>query len=73
MRNHILTVLMLLVFAALVCDITIRSQSVHAQNPTKVYIDGVGVLDPKQQLTVQGKEIVGFACANQTSCFVLSK
>ena len=74
MRNHIQAVLLLLVLAALVCDIAIHSRPVHAQGPATVYIDTVphrrGILH--EELTPKGTQIVGFQCADG-NCYVLSK
>jgi hypothetical protein len=74
MRNHITLAVLLLVLAALVCDITMRSRPVHAQNPTTVYIDQVVNTASKTtaQITVKGTQIVGLSCGKEY-CYVLSK
>ena len=74
MRKSIPVVLLLLVLAAFVCDIMIRSRPVHAQSSPTVYIDNVADRFGKQhdELTIKGTQIVAFSCADG-HCYVLSK
>jgi hypothetical protein len=74
MRKSIPVVLLLLALAALVCDIMIRSHTVHAQGSPTVYIDNVAHRFGKQhdELTIKGTQIVAFSCADG-HCYVLSK
>jgi hypothetical protein len=72
MRNNLSIVLLLLVLIALVWDIAIRSQPVHAQNVHKVYIDNVVNNLNQHELNVRGGEVLGLSCA-EGNCYVLSR
>jgi hypothetical protein len=71
MRNHLSIVLLSLVLIALVWDIAIRSQPVHAQNDHKVYIDNVVNSMGQHELNVRGGEVLAFSCTGD-NCYVLS-
>jgi hypothetical protein len=71
MRSHLSIVLLLFVLVALVWDIAIRSQPVHAQNTHKVYIDNVDNNSGQHELNVKGGEVLALSC-NENTCYVLS-
>jgi hypothetical protein len=74
MRNHISAVLLVLVLAALVGDIMIRTCTVHAQSGAKVYIDTFfnNTNFKTKQVAIQGAEVVAISCGPEY-CNILSK
>ena len=74
MLKNIPALLLGLVFAALVCDITLHSRPVYAQAPLTVYIDSAPhhFKERHDTLVLKGMEVIGFHCADG-SCYVLSK
>jgi hypothetical protein len=75
MYKPVSILLLLLVLAALISDILIRSPSVRAQGAPTVYIDEVkeaSLGNKTAELTTKGFQVVGFSCDN-LRCFVLSK
>ncbi|HXP88796.1 MAG TPA: hypothetical protein VN841_29005 [Bryobacteraceae bacterium] len=66
--------LLVLVLAALVCDLILHSHPVHAATPLTVYIDSAPhhFKERHDALTLTGTEVIGFQCADG-SCYVLSK
>jgi hypothetical protein len=73
MRNHLSIVLLSLALIALVWDIAIRSQPVHAQSSAKVYVDKFVNNGATQEIVPKGTQIVGFSCSPAAYCYVLSK
>lgn len=72
MNRPLPVVLLMLVLAALVCDILVHSRPVHAQDSSKVYIEVFSRPKPVTQLSIQGRQVVGFSCA-ENLCYVLSR
>jgi hypothetical protein len=74
MLKHIPAMLLVLVLAALVCDMMLHSRPAHAQAPLTVYIDSAPhhFKERRDTLALKGTEVIGFHCADG-SCYVLSK
>ena len=74
MQRTIPVVLLVIILAALVCDMILHSRPVHAQGPLTVYIDCAPhhFKERHDTLVLKGMEVIGFHCADG-SCYVLSK
>ena len=73
MRNQMSVLLLILVLAAVICDITIHVRPVRAQSSPTVYIDQIfNAVSVRKPVVIKGNEIVAFSCANEY-CYVLSK
>lgn len=74
MRKHTIAVLLSLVLAALVSDMTIRSRPVHAQSSPGLHMDIVWINTNIKNIpvTIHGSEVVAMSCIAEY-CYVLSK
>jgi len=71
-NGWLITALLGLLVLAVLGDILIRSQSVHAQTPPTLYIDTVDTATRDLKVSIRGSEFIAFSCANGF-CNILSK